>query len=142
MPAKFKDRLGREWELCLTVADLKTLREVGFDLSKATGSADGLVELLFGDPERLVAACCILAHTPDSVSGDDFAAGFDGPTLEAAGLAVVEAVVDFFPRSAVAKWMKERLTQGMAEFDAELIRKLSSVSAGSLPGTPASTPAP
>lgn len=143
MPAKFTDRHGREWGLTLTVADLKPLRDdLKFDV---TGLASGeqIGRVLYGDPEGLVAVLHLLAK-PTGVTPDEFADGFDGPALERAGEALLEAFADFFPRSRIAHWMKTAMRERMAEFDRQVIRSLSSSDdVTNSPGPPeCPTPAP
>lgn len=101
MPS-FKDRNGREWKLSLTVGDLPALREMNFD-HNALATGNGLAALMFNEPEKLVTLCHLLAHEQTKgVTAEEFAAGFDGPALEAAGFAVLEACVSFTRPSGIA----------------------------------------
>lgn len=129
--AKFTDREGREWSLSITVGDLKPLREFGFDLGKITGSGKLLGEVLFGEPEKLVAVLfhlCERQADQRGVGPEDFAKGIDGSTLEQAGEAMVEAAIDFFPRSRVAREWKGRMKSLLATMDDMLVERISSVS--------------
>lgn len=91
MSAKFTDAKGREWSLTITVGDLKTLRGWDFDPAKLATAFEGLGTYLFGEAEKVVRVCHLLARVPAEMDADDFAGGFDGPTLEAAGIAIIEA---------------------------------------------------
>lgn len=137
----FADCLGRKWDVRLTVADLKPLKEAGLDCAALMTSLENLPDMLFGDAERLATALYRLAK-PD-ITPDEFAAGMDGPTLEAGGVALIEACVDFFPRSRIAAAMKGRIREGLAAMDEKLVSLLttSGGGAGSSAASPASTPA-
>jgi hypothetical protein len=49
---------------------------------------------------------------------------FDGPTVERASSAFLEAIADFFPRSRVGKAIKEDLPGMLEEMDAEIIKTM------------------
>ena len=138
--ATFKDCLGREYTVSITVGKLKPLREMGLEIGKIATAGESLGTLLFGDPEKLVGALYLL--TDAKVDRDDFDAGFDGPTMESAGEAILEAVCDFYPRSAVAARMKGRVKAALLEMDTAILAKMeSSGSAGNSPASSESTPA-
>jgi hypothetical protein len=137
--ATFTDCEGRDWHLRLTVGDLPKLRDLGFDLN-GFAAGEKLGEVLFADTERFVRIMLLLSRSP--LSFEEAAAGFDGPTLEAAGMALLECFADFSPRSRLAQWMKGKFREGMARMDDLLISQLeSNAAAGNSPGRPASTPA-
>lgn len=127
--SQFTDRDGRTWSLGVTVGDLKPLREFGFDLNKIVGAGSGLGEILFAEPERLVGVLYHLCEKQAEKAGvtpEAFACLFDGPTIEAAGEALLEAVIDFSPRSRVARELKGRLKATLAAMDEELASRISS----------------
>lgn len=128
--AVFTDAAGREWEVSLTVGDLADVRTAtGFDLSGALRSEEGLVDLLFGDPARLVSVLWVLcepAAVGTDVSPREFAHRFDGPTLEAAGEALLQAVADFFPRSRVGRAVRENLRATLDRMDEAAVAAITS----------------
>lgn len=145
----FKDCLGREWSLSLTVGKLKPLAAMGLNIGKLAEAGESLGTVLFGDPEKvLVPAAWILASVDEAkCSPESFADGFDGPTLEAAGEAILNAVIDFSPRSALAARIKGRVKAALQEMDGKILAAMdaaeaSSGSVGNSPGSSASTPAP
>lgn len=150
--AKFTDKAGREWAVELTVGDLAALRkEAGFDLSPCfTGKAD-LIDLIYGDHERLARALWVLCEadaTRAGVTPEQFGRALPGRVLAAAGDALLEAVADFRHRPAVAAQVKAHLPTALATMEARLTKVVtdqmtSNGSAGNSPGSPAgSTPAP
>lgn len=151
MSSRFTDETGREWKLRLTVgavADVK--RETGVNLA-LTAKDNDWVELLFGeDRGRFVSVLWVLCDeqaTAINVGPEDFAHLFDAATLEAAGVALANAIVDFFPRSRIAAAIRERLPALLEEADrkaVEAIKKATStpsVSPTSVPESAGSTPA-
>lgn len=106
----FVDRDGWQWKLILTVgnvADVK--RETGVNLAIASQDMKW-VELLFGDPAKLVSVLWVLCEEQakaNKLEPEAFAHVFDGATLEAAGNALAFAIADFFPRSRIASAIRE-----------------------------------
>lgn len=117
---KFKDAKDREWDLALNVGLLGKLRkEAGFDLGKNT-TAERLSETLFADPEMIVRVLWVLCESQaekTGVSPEEFGYGFDGPSINSAITAFIEAIIDFFHRPAAATAMKAKLPQMMGSFD-------------------------
>jgi hypothetical protein len=138
--ARWKDCLGNEWEMRLTVADLKPLRELGLDASSVVTAGEKLADVLFGDPDKF----CRVAHrlSRAEVPVEQFAAGLDGPAMEAAGVALVESIIDFFPRSRLAAAMKGRVKEAITAWEAGVVAEIeSSGGAGSSPASSVPTPA-
>lgn len=140
---RFKDRLGREWALDLTVGDLPAIKDaLGVDLGQALRTGEGMAEFLFADPSALVRVLWVLAEqqaTAKDVSPESFARGFDGPALERASDTLMGAVADFFPRSRIGRAIQENLPGMLREMEDAAISQISKASAGSSPGSPAST---
>lgn len=150
--ASFRDGAGREWRLRLTagsVADVR--RDTGVNLALTSKSADWLDVIFPADEEvpgaRLAAvlwALCEGQARSLGVSPEQFAAELDGETLSAAGDALGEAVVDFFPRSRIAQALRGRWRATVTAAEDEVIRRLNSTaspSATSSPGSSGATPA-
>lgn len=139
--AKFKDCLGRDWSLRITTRHLKPLRETGFDVGACSKGAEAFLPL--ADPETLGRVLWVLVG-PDAVkagvSEDDFAGGFDGPTIHAATTALMEAIADFIHSPAVAAALKKKLPGEIASREAKIVRLIdatgSTDSAGSAPDSP------
>lgn len=137
MSATFTDGNGREWKLRLTTDQLSVLRD-RFKLD-VVGMTDfgQFIGLLFDDPERFVSVVHLLARPPADMTAEDFASGFDGPTLEAAGVALLEAFANFSPRSRIAQWRTTKIRELMTAFDEQLIR--SAESSGGVTNSPGSS---
>lgn len=136
----FTDCLGREWNLRVTLADLRPLREMGIDCAKVMTAMERLPDVLFGDAERLATAVYRLSGC--KLTTDEFAEGIDGPALESAGIALVEACVDFFPHSRIAQAMKGKVREALAEMGEQVASKISNASVGSWLESQAAGPTP
>lgn len=149
--AKFTDHTGAEWGLRLTVgsvADVK--RETGVNLALVSKDTSW-VDAIFGDPAKLVEILYVLCGDQCKAAGvspEEFGHRFDGPTLEAAGDSLAQAIADFFPRSAVARAVGAGLTKLLTAMDAkavaEIERRISTAcsSPSSAPESPGSIPPP
>lgn len=124
----FDDVNGDKWTLKLTVGSLGDVKRLaGVDLGDALKNTTKLNDVLFGDPTTFVDVCyvlCVEQCQSRGLSDEDFGRRFDGETLERATNAFIEAVVDFFPRSAVARTVKKRLPELMARMDEEISREI------------------
>ena len=125
---KFTDCKGREWTVAITVADLGRVRtDAKFDLGSALKSSEGFADLLFAEPEKLVTILWVLVESEAkgrNVSPEEFAAGFDGPTVEAGAEALAEAVLDFFPRQQVSRAMRRGLKARLERMDKMILAKM------------------
>ena len=159
--AEFRDNEGRSWTIQVTTTTLKRVKSLlGFDLGKM--AADGsLYKVLADDPILLcdlLYAICKPQADERKLSDEDFGRGLAGDAIDAATTALMEGLIDFFPkgrrelhRKALAKFRtleakairnaEDRIESD--ELDKELDRRLESLSfATSSEGSPESTPAP
>jgi len=146
----FRDHTGQDWHLRLTyglACDVK--RETGVNLTLVSQDT-GWVEILFGEPGRLVGVLWVLCAEQAgrlNVTAEQFGHRFDGPTLEAAGEALAGAIADFFPRSRIARAIREGLPKVLAEADRKAVEAIdrhvstASNSAGTAPESSGSIPA-
>lgn len=139
---------GHEWRLRLTLGLVGRLRtDAGFELGREAGGGAFADALLF-DPEKLGRVLWVLCHKEAEARGLDAGAFFDllGPDeMEAAVLAVVSAVVEFFHpgRAAEAtaklpglmRTVNEKVGAAMAAELDSILKKLG----GSSPGSSAAT---
>ncbi len=147
--SKFVDCLAREWDLNLTVGSLADVRkQTSHDLGRSMRDEQGLMELLFSDPQALVEVLWVLCREqaePD-ITPESFARGFNGATIEKAAEALLAAVADFFPRSRVGRALRERLPALLTQMDEAAVRAIedqgSRPSAGSSAASATSTRAP
>lgn len=151
--SQFKDCLGREWQIDLTVASLRDVRKhAQIDLGKLLKDNNAFAEFLFSEPEALVEVLWVLCREQAEAQGVDaehFARGFDGPTGDKAAEAVLAAVADFFPRRGLGRTLKERMPSLLAKMD-ELANQVvtealdraaaSNNSAGNSPASAGSNP--
>lgn len=155
--ATFTDNAGDEWRVAFTFGLLDRIKaEAGFDLAAAMEDHEKLAGLLFkglGRPlvEALYVACADQVEER-GLTPEDWAHRFDGPAVERATVAVLEAVADFFPRTRVGEKIRGDLPGLLKEMDDHLIRVLeqnrrksragSSGPGSRSPGSSASPPAP
>lgn len=104
MPS-FKDTSGREWQVTLSVDTVSHIRcETGINLNDAfslDSAGNTPVAKLASDPELLVAvlyAACEKQVRERNLGPRDFAAMFDGDTVETSIAALTEALCDFSPK--------------------------------------------
>lgn len=125
--SEFTDCEKRTWKLSLTMGSVNAVkRETGVNLALASKTADW-VDVLFGDPERIVSVLWVLCEPQAKEAGVDaesFGYGFDGPTLEAAGMALAAAIADFFPRSRIAQAIREGLPKVMDAADQRAVEAI------------------
>lgn len=98
----FKDTTGAVWTISLTAgAAVRLKAQAGLNVSGLP--ADGFKPLgeLLADPERMLAALAAVARRQDgaATSAEQLGEAIDGDVYEAASEALVEEIVDFFPRA-------------------------------------------
>lgn len=154
--ASFRDRLGRDWDVNITTSMLPKLRAAGFNVGLVGRDAKAFDVL--EDPEKLGDVLGVLCGDQIeklAITPQQFADGFDGPTIYAACDAITEAVADFSQRPAVAKAVKARLPGAMSRLETAAIEQWekaldkigsptpsgSNSGPGNSPASPDSTPA-
>lgn len=146
--SSFVDAEKRRWDLTLNVGLVGRLRkDAGVDLGKA---GEGMAAALFADPESLVKALWVLCERQaerQDVTPEQFGYGFDGPSVQRAVDALLEAIIDFFHRSNPAGKMKEKLPSLLKKLEADATAKMEAqmdsilnANAGDSPASSASTP--
>ena len=159
--AEFRDNEGRTWLVQVTTTTLKRVKSLlNMDLGKM--AVDGsLYKVLADDPILLcdlLYAICKPEADERKLSDEDFGRGLAGDAIDAATTALMEGLIDFFPkgrrelhRKALAKFrtLEARAIRSAEdridsdELDKELDRRLESLSSvTSSAGSPESTPAP
>lgn len=117
---KFTDKTGRTWNVELDVYTVGRLRsDCGVDLKKG-GTAEALGDLIFGDPEKtgqVLWTICEEQAGKISVSPEQFAKAMNGPAIQAATDALMEAIIDFFHRSQQAAAIKSKLPSLLGKVD-------------------------
>lgn len=126
--AKFKDKKGREWTLEFDVGLLEVIkRETGIEFDSFTESPESQEKfatmLLGGHGRKLVEVLWVLCEeqaTAIDVKPEDFGRLFTGPVLEAAQVALLEALADFSPRQVMGRVMKSHLPKILTKMDAAI----------------------
>jgi hypothetical protein len=129
--ATFRDADNREWKLRLTVGLLGDVkRDADVDLGAAIKTPQSMAEILYADPANLVRVLWVMVEKQAREAGvtpEEFGHAFDGEAIERAGEALLEAVADFFPRSAIARKIRSELPKLLEAADREMIAKLEAV---------------
>ena len=135
--AKFKDRLGREWQFDVTVADLKLLAAVGIQFKGFDVKHETIPAALFSDPAKMMEVFMILAHFDEAVmTPEDFAKGFDTDATQRGIAAAIEALASFSQTSPVGL-TKGRVAREAWEHQVQAIgSKLSTVDVSSSLASP------
>ena len=146
----FTDNSGRAWSVCVNVDAIKRVRSlVNVDLLGIVGG--DLVDRLRDDAVLLVDviyALCKPEADAKSITDQDFGRGMSGDSVEAATTALLEELVDFFPKAKRRLLRKalemERAAQAAALKAAE--ERLDRIGVGTpstvAPASVVSTPAP
>lgn len=153
MPTRFTDTQGREWQVSITVATVKRVKQdTGFDLLAVVGG-ESAVTRLSTDPVLLVDVLySILKPEADSrkIDAEGFAAAIAGDALDTCTAAFLEELANFFPapRRVVFKKALARIREAEAEIlkqaettldDKEVVRRLVSKSGGQSIAAPPSS---
>jgi len=96
----FKDNAGRTWTVCVNVDAIKRVRtELDVNLMEAVEG--DLLERLSTDPVLLcdvIYVVCRPEADAQQISDEDFGRAMAGDAIEHATTAILEELVDFFPR--------------------------------------------
>lgn len=127
--SEFIDEAKRTWTIKINVVVLKRIRELAkIDL---LGEQDGrsMVELIAEDPvmlgETLYAICKPQADERD-MTDDDFCEVLIGDTLEVASNALIEGIIDFFPkrRGTILSAVHEKTKALQEEAEAAMLEEI------------------
>ena len=99
--ASFKDNMQREWNLSISVATIKRVKELtGVNLGLLLNDEMALLQRVLGDPIELVNvvyAICVNDCERLGVTDEQFGESLAGDSIEHCIDAFMEAVIDFFP---------------------------------------------
>ncbi len=123
----FSDNAGRSWTIALNVGALKRVRAL-CDVDLMAAVEGKLVERLVSDPVLLcdvLYAVCKAEADVKGISDEEFGQALSGDAIDAATTALLEELVDFFPkrrrevlRTALAKMnaLQEKSVQAAMVF--------------------------
>jgi hypothetical protein len=124
MTASFKDTEGREWVLRVDVNSVRSIRDkYKIDLQKVWNSED--------ERRRLDDVCtmidvvhelCTEQAAKRSLSQDDFGAAMGGDAIDAARLALQNAILAFYPKNS--REIYQRLLDSEREVERQAINKV------------------
>jgi len=153
----FKDASGKPWELSITVASAKRVRDqVGVRLYDLIDDGAKKLGELLADPITFTEVVYYLCRESGKLTPEEFCENFVGDTLLAATDAFVEELIDFFqdPKAratlrkmtAKGKLLKtallERADRQIDQIDPELLAANWKPLSGASPDSSDSTPAP
>ncbi|VTS01542.1 unnamed protein product [Gemmata massiliana] len=137
--ASFKDIKGDEWQLVLTVGSVADVKR-DTDINLAISSKDAAwVEAIFSNDGKFVEVLWVLCAPQAKERGvtpEAFGYRFGGDTLEDAGNALAIAVADFFPRSRIARALRDNWAKTVTAAEDRAIAMLTTT------GSPSPTSAP
>ena len=120
----FTDNAGRTWTVALNVTALKRVKSLcGVDLLDAVNDGGKLLERLTGDPVILcdaIFALCKEQADAKSITDVDFGCAMAGDPIEAATTALLEELVDFFPRGK--REVLRRALQKMRAYEEKFLK--------------------
>jgi hypothetical protein len=120
----FTDNGGRTWTVSLNVTTLKQVKSLcGVDLMDAVNDGGKLLERLASDPVLLcdvIFAICKDQAEAKSVTDVDFGGGMAGDPIESATTALLEELVDFFPRGK--REVLRRALQKMRTYEEKFLK--------------------
>ncbi len=125
---QFTDHKGDTWTLLVTYGSGKrVLAETGVNLGNISQDMSW-VDMIFGDTGKLVSVLWVLCAEQakdKGVTPEEFGERFDGPTLEAAGIALANSVSGFVPRSKIAKAIQNGLSKVLEVADEKAVRAVN-----------------
>lgn len=162
---QFKDNAGRTWEISVNVDAIKRVRallkdDAGVPVNLLSAVEGHLLEKLASDPILLVDLVYVLCQPAADrlgVTDEDFGRSMAGDAIDAATVAMMEELTDFFPASRrpllQAATKKLAYLQNIATSEAirrlespvleqRLRQEIANDSFGVLPGSSESTQAP
>ena len=120
----FTDNAGRTWTVALNVTTLKRVKSLcGVDLLDAVNDGGKLLERLTGDPVLLcdvIFSLCKEQADAKSITDVDFGCAMAGDPIEAATTALLEELVDFFPRGK--REVLRRALQKMHQYEEKFLK--------------------
>lgn len=124
--AQFTDRSGKTHQLTISYATAIQLRQsCQLDLPACLIDPEKLVTILtqLRDPIHVIAALAVIlrAESPEQLHEL-----FDGDSLAAAGEALVEAIIDFFP--AAQRTILQRLVKSVKQYQETTVQRAVSMS--------------
>jgi len=125
--SKFKDNKGREWNLSLTVGLAKDIKEkLGVDLVNINNE---IIEKMCVNPYLHVEVLWMFCKGQNDISAEEFGYSLGGDSIDDATAAMIEAIVDFFPRSrrGAAKIMVQRMKEMTSNQTEELERRIRAI---------------
>lgn len=134
---------GRTWTIRLTVGLCERIKaECGIDIAAAVTDSEKFIGVLFTEPAKLVSAlylACEKQVERERITPEQFGELFDADVLDESVRALLEAIVDFFPkargRDAIKRGLPRVLSKMQTDVEAEIDKRLSTLSepAGSTP---------
>ncbi len=131
----FVDKLGREWDLRITISLVDPLAAVGLDLEALTEKNHEETLSKIAKPRQLGKVLWTILDKQareKKVELQDFLDGLDGPTIHSALLKLVEAIMDFSQPPSVAKASKELLADRVTRGNQKQATKIRTAIGGGL----------
>jgi len=120
----FTDNAGRTWTVALNVTALKRVKSLcGVDLMDAVNDGGKLLERIASDPVLLcdvIFAVCKDQADAKEITDQNFGGAMAGDPIEAATTALLEELVDFFPK--LKREVLRRALQKMRVYEEKFLK--------------------
>jgi len=100
---QFTDTMGRKWPIKMTVGKVRQVRDrLGVDITDAIDPTKNVVDQIANDPVLMfdiIYLCVQEKMEQENIEAQSLADAISGDTIEEASVALINAIIDFFPKS-------------------------------------------
>lgn len=126
---KWEGRKIIEWNLSLNVGLIEDIKEKsGVDLDLLIQKPEEFSQLLMMQPKKLVEllwCICEEQAKKENIDPRSFGRMFDRTTLDSAGNALIESILDFYPRSSAGRAIRNNLPRILKDMDDQIEMKVN-----------------
>lgn len=120
----FKDKIGREWSLELSVGLIESIKADALaDIDLLLTKPEEFGRLLLLQPKKFAEILWVICKdqaAERSVTPEDFGKLLNRSTIDAATDGFIEAILDFYPRQSAGRVMRNNLPALLEKMDREI----------------------
>lgn len=113
-----------EWDISLSVGLIEDIKEhAKLDLDNVIEKTEELAAIILAQPRKLVEVAYVCCQGQIKVRGledREFGRLFDREAVDGLGDALIEAILDFYPRSSAGRAIRESLPRILKEMDEQI----------------------